>query len=380
MLFFGCSQALKTPLEELTSIGEQMKQQEQVSYAYQMKMYRSYRADTIFSEGITYFEQNPSDTSIGYNFSQESEYHSSFYNGKYVIDMFHADSSALKGPLNKFKNGHGSIKPYLEMSYAAIKNFLTDSLFTTLVDSIVKTDTVIGNEPCFSYTFWIDARVVDTYKIPQYYGNKKINLIIRERDFQPMYYSQYQIFKSNNSHFHEAHFKDYSFRKMHPKHQFSIENLPEYYRWDKIANLQTLELQSDAPDWELPVVSGDKLNLSDLRGKYVLLDFWFIGCGACLQSIPSLNTLQSKYKHNDLEVIGVNCYSNNEDKIEAYCTNRGMHYRNVWKGKRITDEYRIEAAPIFYLIDKEGKIAYTQIGHNEKLLFDNVEKIINLAH
>ena len=117
--------------------------------------------------------------------------------------------------------------------------------------------------------------------------------------------------------------------------------------------------------------------LSSLHGKYVLLDFWFIGCGACVQSIPTLNTLMEKYDPSRFEVIGVNCYSKDQEAIQKYCLNNGMNYRNVWMGDLITDVYKINAAPIFYLIDPEGTIVYSKIGHDEKALLANVERLIN---
>ncbi len=378
LIFFGCTPTPKTPLEELTGIGEQMKQHEQVAYSYQIEVYRSYADDTSKREGIIYFETNPADTNIGFNFNQESEYYSCFYNGNYMIHLAQRDSFAYKKPFCDYKDGHMTQYQYLELSYAAIQKCLIDSLFSFRTDSIVKTDTLIDNEPCSSYTFWTDSRIVDTYKLPRHEGRKRINLIVRNRDHLPVFYSQYQPIQNSNYQLHEAQFNNYSFKKRYPSHQFSIENVPEYYSWDKYkAHLQTLELQTDAPDWELPIVSGNKVSLSALRGKYILLDFWFIGCGACVESIPTLNALQAKYKNNDFEVIGINCYTNNVAKVEAYCTDRDMHYRNVWKGDSICDDYLIKGAPIFYLIDKDGKIVYTQVGHDEKRLIDNVERVLN---
>jgi peroxiredoxin len=380
LIFFGCNRVPQTPLEELSSIGEQMKQNQQVAYRYQIDLYRSYADDTIRNEGIIYFESNLADTAIGFNFDQESEYYSSFYNGAYLINMIQQDSFAYKKPLCDYKDGHMTGYPYLELSYAAIQNFLTDSLFTTKTDSIVRVDTIVDNAKCYSYTFWTDSRIVDTYKLPRHFGRKKINLVVSLQDNLPVRYSQYQPIQKGEYHYTEASFKNYSFKKRFPKHQFSIENVPEYYSWDKLkAFYQTLELQTDAPNWELPLVSGSNVSLSDLRGKFLLLDFWFIGCGACVESIPTLNALQEKFGKSNFEVVGINCYSNNVEKIKAYCIERNMQYRNVWNGESICDNYLIRAAPVFYLIDQEGKVAYTQIGHDDKKLVSNVEGILKQA-
>ena len=216
-------------MEELVGIGQQLEQNEQVAYSYQIKSYLSYADDTSYQEGIIYFEQNPRDTSIGFSFNQESDNYSSFYNGEYLINMVTMDSFAYKTPLCNYRDGHMTSYPCLELSYAAIQNFLTDSLFTVRTDSIVKTDTIINNEPCYSYSFWTDSRIVDTYKLIHHKGRKKIKLIVRKRDHLPVVYSQYQPIQNKYHLFHEVHFKNYSFKKRYPYHQFSIENVPEYY-------------------------------------------------------------------------------------------------------------------------------------------------------
>ena len=54
-----------------------------------------------------------------------------------------------------------------------------------------------------------------------------------------------------------------------------------------------------------------------------------------------------------------------------------MECKNVWKGETICKEYKINAAPIFYLINKKGKIVYSQIGHDSLKLEKAVEKFLN---
>lgn len=378
IILVACTRNPQTPLQELLNIGQQMRQHQQVAYAYQTEHSGSFSDGITGRKGIIYFEKNPADTSIGFNFNHESGDYLSFYNGSYLINLVNQDSFAYKKPLCDYKDGHMTEYPYLELSYAAIQNFLTDSLFATSADSIIKKDTVIDNANCISYTFWIDSKLVDTYKLPRHWGRKKIQLVINDQDLLPVIYSQYQPLHNEHYRFMQAKFSKYSFEKRYPKHQFSIENVPSYYSWDKYKTLyKTLDLQTNAPDWDLPVVSGSHVSLSDLRGKYILLDFWFIGCGACVKSIPMLNSLQEKYGESSFEVVGVNCYSENETRIEAYCNEQNMQFRNVWEGESICEDYLIKAAPIFYLIDKDGKVAYSQIGYDEMKLTDNVERILN---
>ena len=225
--------------------------------------------------------------------------------------------------------------------------------------------------------------LIDTHKKMKK-GRKKINLIVREKDNIPLLYSQYQPIQRKTKldfHYKEALFTNYTFNKENSDFLISIENIPEYYKWDKYSSINNLlPLNIKAPDWKLPFIMGDSISLTSLKGKYVLLDFWFIGCGSCVQSVPTLNEIQKKYTDEKLIVIGVNCFSNQKQTIKEYCKTNNMKYANVWKGDLITNDYNVNAAPIFYLIDKEGNIAYRQIGHDEMKLKQNIEEIITNMH
>jgi thiol-disulfide isomerase/thioredoxin len=63
--------------------------------------------------------------------------------------------------------------------------------------------------------------------------------------------------------------------------------------------------QSVAPDFSLPELTGQRLNLSSWRGKVVLLDFWATWCDACREGIPHFVELASKYGGQGLQIIGV---------------------------------------------------------------------------
>ncbi len=369
----GCTQKASLPLEELDRIGVKMSQQAQIEYAYDIKMFRSYAGDTICFQGKMYFELYPKDTAIGYIFYHQIPDEKSFYNGDALISLLSKDSSAYRKLLCDYQDGHMTLHPYLELSYGAIKLFLTNPLFASMTDSLTRKDTIFQEHPCTAFSFWADNQLIDTHKKTT--GRSKVKLVFRKKDDQPVFYATYQPLKNNNYLYHEASFSDYSFANPYPDAIFAIENIPTYYQWDKHKNsLKTIPAGTRAPEWKLPRIDGDSVPLSAFRGKYVLLDFWFIGCGACIESIPTLNQLKSTYKDN-LEVIGVNCFDKDIEKIRKYCVDHEMIYQNVWKGDIISDEYKINAAPIFYLIDQNGVIIDTQIGYDAKKLKNMVASI-----
>src|SRR5215472_13898894 len=60
-----------------------------------------------------------------------------------------------------------------------------------------------------------------------------------------------------------------------------------------------------APDFNLPQLNGQPLQLSSYRGKVVLLDFWATWCVPCRAEIPQFVELQQKYGDRGLQIIGV---------------------------------------------------------------------------
>jgi cytochrome oxidase Cu insertion factor (SCO1/SenC/PrrC family) len=376
--FVGLKSQTTKVIDELKLIGEKMSKVKTVEYDYKISTDMSFSGKTSI-KGQVHFESNDHDTIIGMKYISELLDYKSVYNQGEIITLCKSDSFAFKKPLFDFNDGHGTSYSDLEMSFCAIKLFLANPDFQTKVDSLIRKDTIVGSKACTYYSFWANEQFVDVHK---YFNkrSKKVELIFENSTSLPVYYSQRKIIPRTNGSdyiFQEVDFKNYNFSNTYPSSAFEIEAVPDYYSWDKRKMFfQSLPNNTLAPDWTLPDLTGDSLALSSLRGKYVLLDFWFIGCGACNLSIPTLNELQQKYGHEKLNVVGVNCFSKDKAKVVAYCNNLKMSYKNVWSGDSITKSYLINAAPIFYLIDPDGQIVYSQIGEDKEKLISHVDSFL----
>ena len=109
------------------------------------------------------------------------------------------------------------------------------------------------------------------------------------------------------------------------------------------------------------------LDLEQLRGKVVMVEFWTFGCWNCRNIEPYVKAWHEKYAKQGLVVIAVHSpefkYEYDVEKVKDYIEEHGISYavpidNEFWNLRR----YRNRYWPTLYLIDKQGTIQYTHIG------------------
>lgn len=135
-----------------------------------------------------------------------------------------------------------------------------------------------------------------------------------------------------------------------------------------------------APDISLPDPNGKVRKLSDLRGKYVLLDFWASWCGPCRRENPNVVAIYNKYKDKGFTVYSVSLDGidmQTRSRLDEKALSEGLatskeSWKNAIKQDKLPWEnhvsdllkwnaepaqvYGVESIPQTFLLDKEGKI------------------------
>jgi thiol-disulfide isomerase/thioredoxin len=125
-------------------------------------------------------------------------------------------------------------------------------------------------------------------------------------------------------------------------------------------------------------INSQPINITQLRGKVVLVDFWTYSCINCIRSIPYLNAWYKKYGNDGLVIIGVHTpefqFEHNYSNVLAAVKKFGIEYPVVLDNNySIWNAYANEYWPADYLIDKNGDIRYVAIGEGD---YNTTETVI----
>lgn len=118
-----------------------------------------------------------------------------------------------------------------------------------------------------------------------------------------------------------------------------------------------------APDFELPVLDqGYTLNLEDVKGKVVYLDFWASWCAPCALSLPELEKLRVRFHDQGFEVVAINLDSSLED-ARRFLKDKNISYPILFDQNQVTPErYGVAGMPTAFLLDRQGRLRDTHTG------------------
>jgi thiol-disulfide isomerase/thioredoxin len=130
------------------------------------------------------------------------------------------------------------------------------------------------------------------------------------------------------------------------------------------------------PTLEFTSLSGEHVNLANLKGKVVLIDFWASWCGPCRRAMPDLIETYKQYHDKGFEIIGINL-DKDKTQLEKYMQELGITWQQyfdglVWSNK-IAKRFGIRGIPHIVLVDKNGAVCFNTNYDQQKPPLQGIE-------
>ena len=139
--------------------------------------------------------------------------------------------------------------------------------------------------------------------------------------------------------------------------KFMIEaqaNMP-----DRMQNENEM-LGKEALTFSVTDILGNSYSLESLKGKVIVINFWFVECKPCVMEMPELNKLVDKFKGEDVVFLGF--ANNDQSKIESFLKSKTFNYNIIAGSGEIANSYTVKAFPTHLIIDKNSIVTYSAVG------------------
>lgn len=142
------------------------------------------------------------------------------------------------------------------------------------------------------------------------------------------------------------------------------DQMATYYRDGAIRRAEVVG--QAAADWSTKDIEGRPHALKDYRGKVVVLDFWYRGCGWCIRAMPQVAQLADDFKGQPVAILGMNTDREEKDAkfvIEAM----SLKYPTLKAEADLPKKYGIQGFPTLVLIGPDGTVRDLHVGYSPTL-------------
>jgi thiol-disulfide isomerase/thioredoxin len=119
------------------------------------------------------------------------------------------------------------------------------------------------------------------------------------------------------------------------------------------------------------------MDLAKLKGKVVVLNFWFINCPPCRQEMPELNQLTRNFSGAEVVFIGIAL--DDQTQLEQFLKQTPFDYQQIASGSAIAAQYGIKGYPTHAVLDRAGKVVFQTMGLGPNTLVElrsSIEKAL----
>ena len=122
--------------------------------------------------------------------------------------------------------------------------------------------------------------------------------------------------------------------------------------------------KNQVPDVKFTTLSGQEINMQDLRGKIVLVNFWATTCPGCIQEMPELIDTYNQYRERGFEVVAVAMAYDPPAQVANYTRKNNLPFPVALdtQGDIAAAFNDVKLTPTAYVVDQQGRIVRNVVG------------------
>ncbi len=156
-----------------------------------------------------------------------------------------------------------------------------------------------------------------------------------------------------------------------PITQREIDSITQKFQEDLINKLVNKPL----PEFNFKDINNNSFQLTNLKGKIIVLNFWFVQCPQCVAEIPQLNKIVKAYP----DVVFIAPALDEKEKIVNFLKTHSFKYNIIPAQSKYIESLGINAFPMHLIVDKKGYVRDVILADNELIIEDilkaSIEKI-----